>query len=99
MEDGPASGQAHRARVSLRSITPPRLCWQAAPEYYSGRVSTRDRVLQSALDCFTELGYDRTTITRIRQRSGVSNGALFHHFPNKEAIAEALYLEAMRSVQ
>ena len=59
----------------------------------------RDRVLRAALDCFDEHGYDRTPITRIRERSGVSNGALFHHFPNKEAIADALYLEAMRSVQ
>ncbi len=59
----------------------------------------RDRVLQAALECFDDLGYDRTSIARIRERSGVSNGALFHHFPNKEAIADALYLEAMRSVQ
>ncbi|BBU24737.1 TetR/AcrR family transcriptional regulator [Mycobacterium xenopi] len=59
----------------------------------------RERILQAALDCFTELGYDRTTVTMIRERSGVSNGALFHHFPNKEAIAAGLYLDAMRCVQ
>lgn len=59
----------------------------------------RDRVLEAALECFDDVGYDRTSIARIRERSGVSNGALFHHFPNKEAIADALYLEAMRSVQ
>jgi AcrR family transcriptional regulator len=62
-------------------------------------METRERILQTALECFTDLGYDRTSIARIRERSGVSNGALFHHFANKEAIAEALYLEAMRSVQ
>lgn len=59
----------------------------------------RERVLRAALDCFIEVGYDRASIARIRERSGVSNGALFHHFPNKEAIAETLYLEAMRSIQ
>jgi AcrR family transcriptional regulator len=62
-------------------------------------VEIRERILQAALDCYTELGYDRTTVSLIRKRSGVSNGALFHHFPNKEAIAAALYLDAMRSVQ
>jgi AcrR family transcriptional regulator len=62
-------------------------------------VETRERILRAALDCFTELGYDRATVTLIRERSGVSNGALFHHFPNKEAIAGALYLDAMQSVQ
>jgi AcrR family transcriptional regulator len=62
-------------------------------------MATRERVLQAALECFNDVGYDRTSIARIRDRSGVSNGALFHHFPNKEAIAEGLYLEAMRAVQ
>jgi AcrR family transcriptional regulator len=62
-------------------------------------METRDRILQAALDCFDDHGYDRTSIARIRDHSGVSNGALFHHFPNKEAIAEGLYLEAMRAVQ
>lgn len=67
-------------------------------EYYSGRMGVRDRVLQAALDCFGEEGYERTTIARIRERSGVSNGALFHHFSSKDAIAGALYLESMRSI-
>jgi AcrR family transcriptional regulator len=62
-------------------------------------VEIRRRILQAALDCFTEHGYDRTTVARVRERSGVSNGALFHHFANKEAIADALYLDAMQSVQ
>lgn len=60
---------------------------------------TRTRVLDAALACFVELGYEQTTITRIRERSGVSNGALFHHFATKEAIADALYVDAMASFQ
>ena len=62
-------------------------------------MGTRESILDSALECFTEDGYDRTTVARIREHSGVSNGALFHHFSSKEAIAGALYIEAMRSVQ
>jgi AcrR family transcriptional regulator len=62
-------------------------------------VEVRERILQAALDCFTELGYDRTSVAGIRERSGVSNGALFHHFANKEAIADALYMDAMQAVQ
>jgi AcrR family transcriptional regulator len=60
---------------------------------------TRRRILDAALACFTELGYEHTTIARIRARSGVSNGALFHHFPTKEAIADALYVDAIESFQ
>jgi AcrR family transcriptional regulator len=65
----------------------------------SVNVDTRGAVLEAALGCFTELGYEQTTIAVIRQRSGVSNGALFHHFHTKEAIADALYVEAMASFQ
>ena len=61
-------------------------------------VGTRERILQAALECFGELGYEHATIAVIRERSGVSNGALFHHFASKEAIAGALYLEALESV-
>lgn len=60
---------------------------------------TRRRILDAALACFTEDGYEQTTIARIRQRSGTSNGALFHHFASKEAIAGALYVEAIASFQ
>lgn len=60
---------------------------------------TRRRILDTALACFIEEGYEQTTIARIRERSGTSNGALFHYFPSKEAIADALYVDAMASVQ
>ncbi len=62
-------------------------------------MTTRERILRAALECFLEDGYERTTVARIRGRSGASNGALFHHFATKEAIADALYLEAIESFQ
>jgi len=60
---------------------------------------TRRRVLDAALKCFLQEGHEATTIARIRELSGVSNGALFHHFASKEAIASALYVEAISSFQ
>jgi len=62
-------------------------------------MDTRTRILDAALACFLESGYEPTTIARIRERSGVSNGALFHHFHTKEAIADALYVDALTSFQ
>ena len=58
---------------------------------------TRRRVLDSALTGFLEDGYAQTTIADIRSRSEVSNGALFHHFPTKDSIADALFVEAIAS--
>jgi AcrR family transcriptional regulator len=60
---------------------------------------TRRRILDAALQRFLQDGYEQTTIARVRDDSGVSNGALFHHFPSKEAIADALYVEAIASFQ
>lgn len=60
---------------------------------------TRQRILGAALAAFLDQGYEQTTIADIRARSGTSNGALFHHFPSKEAIAEALYVTGIASFQ
>src|SRR6476661_6016228 len=60
---------------------------------------TRSRILDAALACFLDAGYEQTTVARIRERTGVSNGTLFHRFPTKEAIADALYVESMTSFQ
>ncbi|MFI7530246.1 TetR/AcrR family transcriptional regulator [Nocardia salmonicida] len=62
-------------------------------------MNARDRVLQAALARFVEDGCERTTIARIRERSRVSNGALFHHFPTKDAIAGARYLDSIAAIQ
>jgi AcrR family transcriptional regulator len=62
-------------------------------------IDTRRRILDAALRRFLEDGYEQATIASIRDDSGVSNGALFHHFSSKEAIADALYVEAIASFQ
>ena len=62
-------------------------------------MDTRSRILEAALACFVEAGYTQTTIERIRERTGVSNGALFYHFPTKDAIADAVYTDAIASFQ
>jgi AcrR family transcriptional regulator len=60
---------------------------------------TREKILQAALRSFLADGYEQTTVARIRAGSGVSNGALFHHFASKEAVAEALFVKGIASFQ
>lgn len=59
------------------------------------RQKQRD-ALAAALQCFTEHGFEATTIEMIRDASGMSVGSLYHHFGNKEKIASALFREGMR---
>jgi AcrR family transcriptional regulator len=56
-------------------------------------------ILDAALATFAELGFEHATTGHILARAGISNGALFHHFPTKDAIAEALYVRGIASYQ
>ncbi len=51
----------------------------------------RDQILSTALQMFADKGYFNTSIHDIRKEAGVSTGAIYHHFKNKEALAKSLY--------
>src|SRR3954468_22476320 len=59
----------------------------------------REAILAAALDCFTDLGYDATTMEDVRRRSGASVGSIYHHFAGKEDLAAALLVEGLRDYQ
>jgi AcrR family transcriptional regulator len=59
----------------------------------------RSEILDAALQCFSAVGYDRTTLADIRTRAGASTGSIYHHFGSKEQIAVSLYIEGVRSTQ
>jgi AcrR family transcriptional regulator len=54
-------------------------------------VATRDRIIDAAMELFSEHGYRGTSITRIEKAAGLSPGAggIYHHFPSKEALLTA----------
>ena len=51
----------------------------------------RERILDAAAACFTELGYDTTSIEAIASRSGLPIGAVAEHFAGKADIRAALF--------
>ena len=53
----------------------------------------RERLLQAALARFESEGALSATLEDIRRDAGVSVGALYHHFPDKAALAAALYVD------
>jgi AcrR family transcriptional regulator len=56
------------------------------------RPSQKDKILQAAVECFAELGYDATRVRHVAERAGVSEAALYRHFPSMQALAGELYL-------
>ena len=58
-------------------------------------VSTRDRILDVAMELFTEQGYEATSLREIAEPLGFTKAALYYHFPSKEEILRALLLPAV----
>lgn len=51
--------------------------------------STREQLVAVATRMFTDRGYDGTSVEAVLRASGVSRGALYHHFPGKDALFAA----------
>ena len=46
----------------------------------------RRQILDGARRCFAEHGYDKATVRRLEQTIGLSRGAIFHHFRDKDTL-------------
>ena len=53
------------------------------------RAATRAALLDAALACLVEHGYEGTTTGRVCERAGVSRGAYLHHFGTRPALVAA----------
>jgi AcrR family transcriptional regulator len=52
--------------------------------------TTRQKILNAAIDLFGEVGYAAAGLGEIIGRTGMTRGALYHHFDSKEALATAI---------
>ena len=50
----------------------------------------RHQLLKAARTLFVKKGYQGTTTEQIARRAGLTKGALYHHFTNKEDILMGL---------
>ncbi len=56
------------------------------------KTATADIILQTSLKLFAKQGYFNTSLTDIKEASGIKNTTgIYQHFKNKQAIASALY--------
>lgn len=54
--------------------------------------STRERILDIALELFVEQGYDKTSLRDIAERLGTTKAAIYYHFARKQDILLELHL-------
>ena len=67
------------------------------PQQDRSRV-TRARLLESAVSCLAELGWNGATVAVVAEHAGVSRGATQHYFPTREDLFTAA-LEHMAEVR
>ena len=60
------------------------------------RPSREPQILAGALSEFAKHGYDNARVRGIAKAAGVSEAALYRHYPSKEAIAFALFRNHLR---
>ncbi|HEX3784904.1 MAG TPA: helix-turn-helix domain-containing protein [Pseudonocardiaceae bacterium] len=50
----------------------------------------RRQILDGSRTCFARYGYEGATVRRLEEATGLSRGAIFHHFRDKESLFLAL---------
>src|ERR1700689_5083820 len=83
MREARPSGGDHRRRPVVGN---------GGPRVRAPRGSTREKILNIALDLFTEHGYDKTSLREIADELGLTKAAVYYHFERKEDILLALHL-------
>ncbi|MEM6284429.1 MAG: helix-turn-helix domain-containing protein [Chloroflexota bacterium] len=63
----------------------------------AGSDERETRILDAALELITHYGYDRTPVSEIAEKAGVSKGAIYLHFESKTALFEALLNREMNA--
>lgn len=58
---------------------------------------TRKRVLDATRELLMAHGISELTLKDVQEKSGVSNGSIFHHFGSKDGIIEAIFVEERRA--
>lgn len=64
------------------------------PAAIPGEIHTREKIFNAAIDLFAKDGYDRTSVRQIAKAVGLTESAIYRHYPSKEAILEAIFAYA-----
>ncbi|GEN98677.1 hypothetical protein NSE01_05100 [Novosphingobium sediminis] len=95
----PVTGSTTKTRV-LHALLPAGQGVQPARWQQQKSARTRLRIIEAAIDCLVESGYSGLTTQAVVERTGVSRGAMHHHFPTRMelvgAVVEHVFFERMR---
>lgn len=70
-----------------------------SPHVQEKRRRRRDEILNAALRAFREKGYHGTTLDDIASHLGIRKTALYHYFPDKQAILYECHQRSLKEIQ
>jgi AcrR family transcriptional regulator len=57
----------------------------------------RAQLIQCAIDAIDEVGYKRATLTEIATRAGITKGAIFYHFANRDELMNTVFMHVVNA--
>ena len=66
-----------------------------APHVYTVYVSTREKILAAARKAFDRKGLEGLSLREVAAKVGITPMAIYRHFASKEALIDALVLDAL----
>jgi AcrR family transcriptional regulator len=76
----------------MATATPPLATATPAKPQADAKSDTRQRILDVALDLFTQQGYDGTSLREIAEQLSITKAAIYYYFESKEEILMALHM-------
>jgi AcrR family transcriptional regulator len=58
-------------------------------------IARRAQLVRCAIDAIAEVGYQRASLAEIARRAGITKGAIFYHFANRDELIEAVFAEVI----
>jgi AcrR family transcriptional regulator len=77
---------------------PRKMAMAMAAKRAAQAAETRDALIAAARELFGRQGYPATSTEEIVDRAGVTKGALYHHFSDKEGLFRAVFEQVQREV-
>ena len=61
--------------------------------------ATRGKIIDAAVELFTDAGYGDTDLAAIVRQAGITKGAFYYHFESREQVAHAIINGARRRIK
>lgn len=72
---------------------------RSAAQFRQMRETSRERIVDAALELFAERGFAATSVRQIAERAGVSQGLLYNYFNGKRFLLRAIFERSMDDVR